>query len=712
MKKINIAISAFFVLASGVASADDGLKPRPHYGEIGRRIAVMLPRHHVLNQPFDDRISQIAWTNIVTYYDVDRSIFLKSDLEELAAHEFTVDDEIKAGDVSFGYKVHSLYSKRLAERIGFATNFIAKANWDFSVDEYYSMNRKEAEWPTTREEAEEIWRKRLKNEYLAMTLSRELDEEEKAQKGKTEPEKPEDEKKDGDDYKEPVLPVGDSLMKKYLQYFRVMTEPDEESVLQYYLSAVCRAYDPHTDYLSPMSEEDFQMDMNLTLCGVGAVLQMDDGALKISEVMPGGPMDVDGRIKKGDKIVAVKQGDGEWEDIMWHPMNKTIRKIRGKKGSRVTLEIIPRSDPSGATRKKIELVRDEIKLDEQAATGHVERVSVDSRNMNLGYVHLPSFYGTMDKSPDDPGFLSCAYDVAKYLADLNSEDVEGLVLDMRGNGGGSLKEAVLLSALFSPATTVVVIKDKHTSIPLDIPPGNPIAFKKPVVVLIDRGSASASEIVAGFLKDSGRAVVLGDVRTHGKGTVQTLMELGRKGDTEKFGCVKITTARFYRINGNSTQVRGVKSDIHLPSILDHLDIGEDKLPNALPFTKLDLVNRRRVWNLNGYVKRLREKSMLRTAEDPAFKKHMRKVEMAEELFNRKQVPLERNKRKEMMRNDRLVDKEKEDEELIMSVSKRKNKDDVVLKEAYNVLADLVEMKKGEELPQSKSNWMDILLKNL
>ena len=226
MKKINIAVSAVLSLVSGVAAAD-GLKPRPHYGEIGRRIAVMLPRHHVLNQPFDDRISQIAWTNIVTYYDVDRSIFLKSDLEELAAHEFTVDDEIKAGDVSFGYKVHSLYSRRLAERIGFATNFIAKADWDFSVDEYYSMNRKEAEWPATREEAEEIWRKRLKNEYLAMTLSRELDEEEKAQKGKTEPEKQEDEKKDGDDYKEPVLPVGDSLMKKYLQYFRVMTEPDE-----------------------------------------------------------------------------------------------------------------------------------------------------------------------------------------------------------------------------------------------------------------------------------------------------------------------------------------------------------------------------------------------------------------------------------------------------------------------------------------------------
>ena len=711
MKMVTVSISAFFALAVCTASANDELKPKPHYGEIGRRVAAMLPRHHVLNQAFDDKISRIAWTNVVSFYDVDRSIFLKSDLEELAAHELTIDDEIKSGDISFGFKVHFLYSKRLAERIDFATNFIAKANWDFSAKEYYSLNRKEAQWPSTREEAEDIWRKRLKNEYLAMMISRELDAEEKSQKEKSQTDKTEEEK-NGDDFKEPELPVGDSLMKKYLQYFRVMTEPDEENVLQYYLSAICRAYDPHTDYLSPMTEEDFQMGMNLKLCGVGAVLQMDDGALKISEVMPGGPMDIDGRIKKGDKIVAVRQGDGDWEDIMWQPMNKTVRKIRGAKGTRVTLEVIPRSDPSGVSRKKIELVRDEIKLDEQAATGHVERVTVNSRNMNLGYVYLPSFYGTMDKSPEDEGFLSCAYDVAKYLAEFNSEGVDGLVLDMRGNGGGSLKEAVMLSALFSPNSTVVVIKDKNSSIPLDIPHGNPIAFKKPIVVLIDRGSASASEIVAGFLKDSGRAVVLGDVCTHGKGTVQTLMDIERKGDSEKFGCVKITTARFYRINGNSTQLRGVKSDIHLPSILDHLDIGEDKLPNALPFTKLNLLNSRRVWNLNGYVNSLREKSLSRTASDPAFVKHMRKVEMAEELFNRKEVSLERNERKTMMKSDRLIDKEKEEEESTLAISKRKKKDDVVLKEAYNILADLVEMKNGEELPLPKANWMDILLKNL
>lgn len=717
MRKSRLILSFALAAAAFAASAGSTLRPKAHYGEIGRRVAAMLPRHHILRQPLNDAVSRKAWTNIVTFYDVDHTIFLKSDVERLASRMLTIDDELKAGDVSFGYAVHALYSARLAERIAFATNFLAGTEWDFSEKETYCISRKDAPWPETREEAEELWRRRIKNEYLAMTLSREIDAEEKADDaGKADAGGKDAEAGGGesgpkDDFREPELSVGASLVKKYLQYYRVMTEPDEENVLQYYLSAVCRAYDPHTDYLSPMSEEDFEMGMNLKLCGVGAVLQMDDGALKISEVMPGGPMDVDGRIRKGDKIVSVRQGDGEWEDIMWQPMNKTVRKIRGEKGTRVSLEVIPRSDPSGATRRKIELVRDEIKLDEQAATGHVERVSAASREMKLGYVYLPSFYGTMDKNPGDEGFLSCAQDVAKYLADFNAEEVEGLVLDMRGNGGGSLKEAVVLSALFSPTSPVVFIQGEGSTIPLSIPQGNPVAFNRPVVVLIDRASASASEIVSGFLKDSGRAVVLGDVRTHGKGTVQTLMDLSRRNDPENFGSVKITTARFYRINGCSTQVRGVESSIHLPSFLDHLDIGEDKLPNALPFTRLNLTPHRMVWNLNTYIPALQKKSEERTRNDRQFVRHIRNVNLAEEIFNRKELPLEREARKRMMKSDRAVN---EDDESARSgpLLKRDGKDDVVLKEAYQVLADLVEMTKGSGMPPAKVNWMDLLLNNL
>ena len=713
MKCLSFVLCALFFCAD-LFSADvpeTAVCSRSHYGEIGRRIVTLLPRHHILKRQFGDEMSQRAWTNIVTYYDFDHTVFLKSDIELLQQHEFTIDDELKAGNVEFGYKVHRLYSARIKERIHFATNLILKGEWDFSKDEFYDIKRKDAPWPETRSEAEELWRKRIKNELLAITLVREID----AESVKTKAKEEKTEKADGDEFKEPELTPERTLLKKYAQYCRTMTSPDAETVLQFYLSAVCRAYDPHTDYLSPMSEEEFEMSMNLKLCGVGAVLSMDDGALKIAEVMPGGPMDVDGRIKKGDKIVAVRQGDGEWEDIMWQPMNKSIRKIRGEKGSLVALEIIPRSDPSGASRKRIELVRDEIKLEEQAATGHVEKVSVSAGELKLGYVRLPSFYGTMGKKPGDEGFLSCAGDVAKYLAQFNAEDVAGLVLDLRGNGGGSLKEAVLLSALFVGSGPVVVIQDRLATIPLTIPHGNPVAFKKPIVCLIDRASASASEIVAGHLRDTGRAVVLGDVSTHGKGTVQTVMDINCNGEEEPFGSLKITNARFYRINGDSTQVRGVASDVHLPSVLDHLDIGEDKLPNALEFSRLRLTPFKKVWNLDFYIPELVKRSKIRTADNEKYVKHSADVARAEEIYNRTEVPLEREARKKLMKADKKVeDVAEEDDEMDESVSRKKKKkgDDVVLDEAYKVLSDLVELTKGAELPAPKINWYEVLLDNM
>ncbi len=701
-----ITIAGTVLLPAGAARQ---VEPKAHYGKIAARIAKMLPGNHILKQAFDDEISRRAWTNIVTYYDFDHSVFLKEDLEKMAARLTTIDDEILAGDVSFGYEIHKLYVKRLGERVHFATNYIANAQWDFSKDEMFNFKRKESPWPETKSEAEEHWRKRIRNEYLAMKITRELEAEKKAKKDDS---SSKTKKKDDDDFVEAELTPEKSLMKKYTQYYRVMAEPDEENVLQYYLSAVCRAYDPHTDYLSPMTEEDFEMGMNLKLCGVGATLTLDDGALKISEVMPGGPLDVDGRIKKGDKIVAVKQGDGAWEDIMWQPMNKSVRRIRGEKGTRVTLEIIPRSDPTGVTRKRIELVRDEIKLDSQAATGHVERVSMAGRDFKLGYVYLPSFYGTMDKLPGQEGFLSCSGDVAKYIAGFNTENVDGMVLDMRGNGGGSLKEAVLLSSLFVSGGPVVVVQDRRIAVPLSIPHNNPVAFTKPVVVMIDRASASAAEIVAGHLKDAGRAIVLGDVRTHGKGTVQSVMDLSRRSDTEASGSTKITTARFYRINGESTQVKGVESDIHLPSFLDHLDIGEDKLPNALPFSKLDLTDFRKAWNLNKYVDELKKKSEARTSVNEAYKKHIEKVEHAEEMFNRKEVTLEYAKRKALMVKDRAIgESEDEDEEEIESrlFKPRVRKDDVVLSETFKVLADLIVLCKGEEMPRASNSWMDLII---
>ena len=726
--------AAFAVVNAGGAE----LQPRNYYGNVARRLGDMLPKFHVLQHRLNDEVSQRAWTNLVTFYDFDHSVFLKTDLDRLASRTLRLDDEIRSGDVSFGFDVYDLYVKRLHERVDFATNLLAKAEWDFSVDETYRVKRKDAPWPETRADAEEHWRRRMKNEVLTTRLSRELDAEEDARRkerreakgaGKGEEPKPDgseagdkdsgkddkDSGKDdeGSDDKSKTDTIEESLIKKYRQYVTVLTEPDEETVLQHYLSAVCRAYDPHSDYMTPASKEDFDMDMNLTLCGVGAVLSMDDGALKIVEILPGGPIDTDGRIKEGDKIVGVSQDNGEMEDVMWQPMRKSIRKIRGKKGTRVTLEILPRSDPTGATKKRIELVRDEIKLDDQAATGRVDRVEMDGVVRKLGYVYLPGFYGTMDKRTSDSGFRSCAMDVARCICDINASGAEGLVLDLRGNGGGSLREAVMLSALFVQSGPVVQIRDIRAVGCLPIPPGNPIAYKKPMVVLTDRASASASEIVAGHLQDTGRAVVLGDVRTHGKGTVQTVMGMG----PEKYGSMKITTARFYRIDGRSTQLEGVAADIHLPSLLDSLDIGEDKLTYALPFSRIRPADYRMAWNLHRYVPQLRALSDARTAKDERFQRHLANVKGMREIGDREVVSLKEDVRKRQMAADRELrelDDEDDDEEVASSKNRKKGRrrrrnepkdDDVVLDEAFRILSDLVRLNGGAEIPEERGWWL-------
>ena len=720
MKNLLPAMAAALVaLAAATGTCGDRhAAPPRYYGGIARRLCSMLPRYHVLQQPLDDEISRRAWTNLVTYYDFDHSIFLKSDLDMLAKRERALDDELRTGDVSFGYDVYDLFCRRLGERVDYATNLIAAAQWDFTSNETYRISRKDAPWPENEEDARELWRKRIKNEKLAMMCVREIDKAKKAAEKKDAGEKDAGETGEEEDEIDPALTDEENLVKKYRQYLAILTEPDEEAILQHYLSAVTRAYDPHSDYMSPADKEDFDMDMNLTLCGVGAVLQMDDGALKIAEIMPGGPVDLDGRIETGDKIIGVKQEDGEMEDIMWQPMKKSVRKIRGKKGTRVTLEIIPRSDSTGATKKLVELVRDEIKLEDQAATGHVEKVTLNGVERKLGYVYLPGFYGSMDKKPGEEGYRSSADDVAKFLADFNAQDVDGVILDLRGDGGGSLKEAARLSELFVPSGPVVLIRDTRAAMPLTLPSRRTCACMKPLIVMIDRASASASEIVAGHLRDTGRAIIVGDCRSHGKGTVQTVMGMG----PEKYGSMKITTARFYRINGRSTQVKGVESDIHLPSLIDSLDIGEDKLTYALPFTRIRKLEYPQAWDMPKYLPELKARSEKRVAESEPLKAHFAKVAGWKEIYERKEVPLEMSARRAMIEKDKALDEKPGEEAAADKDGKGKKdkqekkprrrrartipsaSDDPVLEETYRILADLAELAAGDEMPQGRVEW--------
>ena len=694
------------------------VKPLPHYGRIARKVIGILNRKHILSHQFDDEMSRKAWSNLVTQCDYSHSVFLQSDIDAWAPMETRIDDALRDGDVSFGYEVHSVFVKRLAERVAFVTNLLESQELDFSEQEEYLFKRDKAPWPKTTAEAEEIWRKRIKNEMLALTLGRELDAEDEANGKKKKKDKDKKSAEGGAstndvaEAAEPEKPPKQVLLEKYRHYLQmILTESDEESVLQRYLIAVTMAYDPHSAYMSPLRKEDFDMEMNLALFGVGAVLSqsMDDGALEIKEIMKGGPLAREGSIKVGHKIVGVGQGNDPVEDITWKPMRKTIRKIRGPKDTRVVLEV---TDKNGGSRRRVALVRDEIKLEDQAATGRVERVTLNGVERTLGYVKLPGFYGTMDKKPSDPQYRSCSLDVAKWVSKFNTQGVEGLVLDLRGNGGGSLREAVLLTALFvrpNPGPCpVVLIREKYNVYPLNTFPDIPtFAWRKPLIVLIDRFSASASEIVAGALQDTGRAIVIGDHRSHGKGTVQTVMDLGGSPDTPN-GSVKITTARFYRINGSSTQVTGVESDICLPSSLDErTDIGENNLPNALPWTMIEPLQYEQIWNMSSYVPQLKALSDARLKDSSEYAHRLEVVKLCREASERRTVSLERAARRKMMRKDRDVfaaadelDELDDDEEEDIPETKKKEekKNDFVLKESLNILSDLVRLTDGAEAP--------------
>jgi len=671
--------------------------PQPHYGDVAQKVARVLPAAHLLQYPLGDEISQKAWTNLITAFDFDRSYFLQSDIAAFTNMQTRIDDAVKAGDVSFPFEVYRVFRARLEDRYAYVTNLL-ETGFTFTEDESYTWKRKDAPWPATQAEQDELWRKRIKNEVLAQLIGRELDraaatntaaavtnDAPAAAVGGTATNTP------------PVLTPQENVAKRYKQFMIVIQDMDEEAILQRYLSAVAMAYDPHSDYMSPMRKEDFDIDMNLSLCGIGAQLRSEDGTAMIVEVIPGGPADRDKRairLTKGDKIIGVGQGDGAIEDIVHLPLNKAVRKIRGEKGTKVVLSVIPASDPSGTSTKIVDLIRDEVKLEEQAATGRVVRVTLpDGAVRKLGVVKLPTFYGTMDKRPNQPGFRSATVDVAKRLAAFNSENVSGLILDLRDNGGGSLREAVSLTGLFVRSGPVVQVREARQIVVLPVPNMDPaMAFRKPVLVLINRASASASEIVAGALQDYGRAVLVGDTQSHGKGTVQTVMPLG----SEKFGSMKVTTASFYRINGASTQRKGVGADIVIPSTLDGLDIGEDKLPGSLPWTQIEQALYIPVADVSKFVPQLKEHSAKRLADNARYARYCTLVRHVQEVNERKEVPLEINARRKLMKAENEMRKLQDD---VQDASKAEGKeDDVVLDEALNILSDLVTLTGGADIP--------------
>ncbi|MDD2598509.1 MAG: carboxy terminal-processing peptidase [Kiritimatiellae bacterium] len=723
MKKLSL-FAALIVLGCQTgcgaepAEAVNAPVPKDYYGVIAKKMARTLAMGHITQKPLDDSVSRQAWTNLLDLFDFDRSYFLQSDIEAFASYQGQIDDMIKAGDVSFPYEVYSVFRKRVQDRYTFVTNRLS-GDFNFDLDESYAIRRKEtAVWPADKEAQDDLWRKRIKSDLLGMTLSREMAEaaatnhtgqaddvvtnKVAATGGET------TNTLDTVAVRAPLTPA-ENIAKRYSQYTMIIEDMDEEAILQRFLSAVCYAYDPHTDYMSPMRKEDFDIDMNLSLCGIGASLRSEDGMAMVMELIPGGPADRDKRdirLISGDRIIGVGQGDAPVEDIVHQPLNKAVRKIRGEKGTKVVLEVIPASDPSGTTTKLVDLIRDDVKLEEQAATGHVARVTLaDGKMHKIGVLRLPTFYATMDKRPGQPGFRSATEDAAAYIKKFNSEDVEGMILDLRNNGGGSLREAISLTGLFIRSGPVVQVRESNRILVMPVPNiHGALAFRKPMAVLINRASASASEIVAGALMDYGRAIVIGDTRSHGKGTVQTVLPLG----DAKFGSLKVTTASFYRINGASTQLKGVQSAVVIPSRLEGLDIGEDKMPGALPWTEVAPTMYVPVFDINKFTLPLKKKSAERLSENKDYSRHCKIVQSFKQASERKTIPLQIDARRKLMEDEvalREMDGEESgdtkdsplEDESGMPRKKMEDENDIVLNESMNILSDLIELSGGADM---------------
>ncbi len=595
------------------------LKPGPDAGKIAFVTALMLEKLEYLQHPFDATMSAKLFDGYLSALDQQHLHFLQSDLDEFAPYRTNLSRLTKrtsGADTRPAYEIFYRYMDRLKQHVDYVDQLLKTEKFDFTANDRLLVNRHELPYPKNLDEAKDIWRQRLRYEYLMEKISRESKTNATAAAtaqdtntvAAANPKSTHDQ-------------IVETLGKSYHRTLKVFQEWDSSDVLNQYLESFARAYDPHSDYQGKDDYDDFAMLMNLSLFGIGAKLQSEDGYCKIEELL-NGPAKLSKKVKVGDRIVAVGQSNQPPVDIFEMPITKAVRLIRGPKGSEVRLTIIP-FGAADTTRKVVSLTRDEIKLEDSEAKGKIFEVPGPNGATNrLGLIDLPSFYATIDPS-GNPTPKSTTADVLALLKKFKEENVNGVVLDLRHNGGGSLEEAIKLAGLFIKEGPVVQIKraDGEIEVREDTDPS--IAYSGPLILLTSRGSASASEIVAGALQDYGRALIVGDASTFGKGTAQQIFYLSKlpafSDATRDPGTLKVTNSKFYRASGASTELRGVAADITLPSPWNEsTEIGESNLDNHLPYDTIDSSHYQKVNMVQTALAELAKRSSERIATNKEF----------------------------------------------------------------------------------------------
>jgi carboxyl-terminal processing protease len=593
---------------------------------IAMSVGRLLEEGHYTRQKLNEDVSKKFLLSYLELLDYSHLFFTQQDVDALnTKYGNSIAGDVLLGTLKPAYEIYALYTKRVDDRVAKIKELL-KQPIDFKSNATVELNRQKAPWPKDEAEADQLWRGRITNELLQEHLS-----------------------------EHPIEPAPQVVNRRYDRLDRNVHEQDKDEQIKLFLDALAQAYDPHSEYLSKADMKNFSINMGLSLVGIGAMLRSEDGYAKIESLVPGGPAQLDGRLKVGDRITAVAQGQADYVDVREMRLDKVVEMIRGKKGTRVRLLAIPSDATDPSRRKNVELVRDEIKLkDQEARADIIIKKDENGDPIKLGWLTLPSFYADMDRHQK-----STTRDVLALLKRLKKENIAGLVIDLRRNGGGSLEEALSLTGLFLKSGPIVQTKDYNGSIRISSDPDPGIAYSGPLIVLTSRQSASASEIFAAALQDYGRAVIVGDKNTFGKGTVQTILPIGRFASllgshSDEDGALKLTIQKFYRVAGGSTQLHGVASDIVLPSLSDLPEFGEGAFKNALAYDEVTKAKYTK-WSDNHslFVDQLRARSEERVKNDAEFHYVMEDIDRLRHKMDENRISLNEDARKKELQDDKL-----------------------------------------------------------
>lgn len=655
----------------------DDLIPNSSQTKVEAFVTQFLNNYHYKKFNIDDSLSLKVWKSYIENVDGSKAYFTQSEIESFDKYQFTIDESLLTGDLSAAFIVFNSYRKKYRERHQYIKKFLDRP-FDFTTTETYEVDRSKSKWPTTEQELDKVWDKILMSQALGLKLSGSKDS--------------------------AIVAI---LKKRYDMYETRVLKWRAEDVFQTFLNSFTEVIDPHTSYMIPSTAAQFNIEMSQSLEGIGATLRNEGDYVRIVDIVPGGPLFKSGLGNKEDNILAVAQGDdGEFQDIIGWLTDDAVKLIRGKKGTVVRLKLLSADAPVGSEPRLLRIVREKIKLEEAVAQSSIIEIKHEKKDYKLGIIDIPMFYRDFEDARKGGDFQSTTKDVKKFLLEFEDKGVDGVLIDLRNNGGGSLTEAINLSGLFITEGPVVQRRTGRGKVDIEYDTDKELVYNGPLMILQNRFSASASEIFAGAIQDYKRGLIVGET-SYGKGTVQQLVDLDQFLNSprqasrsnsangvgfeakERFGQLKLTTEKFYRISGNSTQLKGVEPDIHMPSPFNSDEMGESSLPTALPYDEVEKANFLKVNIVNEkLVNKLTSKFNNRLKTDENLIDLVADLEDYKAQKDKNEYSLNYEIRKK--EKDESEDKRKSVKKLNKSTSKAGKEEDVYLTESEKILCDMIQ----------------------